>query len=74
MGGAGNRKVEENNMRNPLIETSSEFRKTRDAMFARDIPPGVRAMTTEELVSAMKAEPFIDPFKYLELKNRGINP
>jgi hypothetical protein len=56
------------------MEPCSEFRRIRDAVFARDIPREVRAMSSEDLVSAVKAEPFIDPFKYLELKNRGIDP
>jgi hypothetical protein len=56
------------------MDKSIEFRKMRDAMFARDIPADLRAMSTEDLLTAVKTEPFIDPFKYLELRRRGVNP
>jgi hypothetical protein len=56
------------------MDKSGEFRKMRDAMFARDIPADVRAMSTEDLRTDVKTEPFIDPFKYLELRRSGTNP
>lgn len=55
-------------------QNTIDFRRIRNAMFTRDIPPEVRAMSTQDLVSAIETEAFVDPFKYLELKNRGINP
>lgn len=61
-------------MKTDLIVENSKFRATRDCMFTQDIPQDVEVMTTTELRQALVTEPFIDPFKYLELKRRGIQP
>lgn len=52
----------------------TQFRNFRDGMFTRDIPEEIKLMDTSALLKAIKDEAFIDPFKYLELKSRGVQP
>ena len=48
---------------------ANKFRNFRDGLVAKGIPDEVKTMTNEELELAIKTEPFIDPFKFIQLRN-----